>query len=91
MCQAADLSHRLGWLNEAVVARIVRLLERARLPTTPPPQLGSEALLEHMAVDKKNLDGQLRLILLKAIGHATLPVAVPIEPLRQTLRTYGRA
>jgi 3-dehydroquinate synthase len=43
-----------------------------------------------MAVDKKNVEGQLRLILLEKIGRATLPMSVDITVLRQTLETYGR-
>jgi 3-dehydroquinate synthase len=43
-----------------------------------------------MAVDKKNVDGQIRLILLKKIGEATLPVDVNQKLLEVTLKTYGR-
>jgi 3-dehydroquinate synthase len=66
------------------------LLQRSRLPVTPPPSLDADAFLEHMAVDKKNVEGQLRLILLEKIGRATLPIPVEISNLRQTLETYGR-
>ena len=90
MCQAADLSRRLGWLGEGEVARVIRLLERARLPVVPPRELDADAFLEHMAVDKKNVDGGLRLILLESLGEATLPVAVDIGTLRATLESYGR-
>lgn len=91
MCQAADLSRRLGWLNDADVARIVALLMRAKLPVTPPPELDAERYLELMAVDKKNLEGRLRLILLEKIGRATLPISVELDRLRATLNEYGRA
>lgn len=90
MCQAADLSRRLGWLTEADVSRIEHLLARAGLPTVPPDTLDADAFLEHMAVDKKNVEGELRVILLKQIGHATLPMPVEITRLRETLVTYGR-
>lgn len=90
MCQAADLSHRLGWLSADDVARIIRLIERARLPVNPPEAMCSDDFIEHMAVDKKNVDGGLRLILLKSIGEATLPIAVYAEQLRATLEQYGR-
>jgi 3-dehydroquinate synthase len=43
-----------------------------------------------MAVDKKNVDGGIRLILLRAIGEATLPTAVYAEQLQATLDHYGR-
>jgi 3-dehydroquinate synthase len=90
ICQAADLSKRLGWLSDADVARIVELLRRVRLPVSPPPELDSRRFLELMAVDKKNLDGRLRLILLERIGCATLPLNVDIKTLQATLDEYGR-
>ncbi len=89
-CQAADLSWRLGLLTEQDVARIIALFKRAKLPVDPPEQIDSERFLELMAVDKKNVDGQIRLILLQKIGMATLPVDVPREQLEMTLKTYGR-
>ncbi|WP_045224534.1 3-dehydroquinate synthase [Methyloterricola oryzae] len=90
MCQAADLSRRLGHLSEDDVNRIVSLLRRARLPITPPAALSTQTLLDLMAVDKKNLGGKLRLILLESIGRATLPTSVDLELLRATLDEYGR-
>lgn len=90
MCQAADLSRRLGWLDDGDVERIVRILQRARLPITPPAALDADRFLELMAVDKKNVDGKLRLILLEKIGRATLPVGVDAVALKTTLDVYGR-
>lgn len=89
-CQAADLSRRKGWLNDDDVARIIALFKKANLPVEPPAELGSERFLELMAVDKKNVDGQIRLILLEKIGIATLPTDVAKELLETTLKTYGR-
>lgn len=90
ICQAADLSRRLGWLSDLDVSRITGLLERAHLPVTPPPTLDTARFLELMAVDKKNLDGKLRLILLERIGRATLPMDVDVKTLQGTLDEYGR-
>jgi 3-dehydroquinate synthase len=90
-CQAADLSRRKGWLNNADVDRIVTLLKRAKLPVFPPEQMSSEQFLALMAVDKKNVDGRIRLILLKKIGVATLPTDVEQSLLEQTLKSYGRS
>lgn len=89
-CQAADLSRRLGWLTDADVARIITLFKNSRLPVNPPEQLGAERFLDLMSVDKKNVDGQIRLILLQQIGLATLPTDVNSELLALTLNTYGR-
>jgi len=91
ICQAADLSRRQGWLGNEDVERIASLLRRARLPTVPPAKLGTEDFLRHMAVDKKNLEGRIRLILLERIGKACLPMGVDVGLLRATLDEYGRA
>ncbi|WP_374089549.1 3-dehydroquinate synthase [Methylomicrobium lacus] len=90
MCQAADLSLRKGWLSRQDVERIIALLRRAGLPVNPPAALDAERFLELMAVDKKNLDGKIRLILLEKIGKATLPIYVDRSLLELTLNTYGR-
>lgn len=90
-CQAADLSARLGWLDANDVRRIEAIFDRAGLPRTPPDALGEERMLDLMAVDKKNAEGSIRLILLRGIGAASLPTEVPTEPLSATLRRYGRA
>ncbi|OQK15453.1 3-dehydroquinate synthase [Methyloprofundus sedimenti] len=89
-CQAADLSRRLGWLNDADVNRIVALFKKAGLPTEPPADLLAEGYINLMAVDKKNVDGDIRLILLKKIGEASLPVSVEKSVLLEALNNYGR-
>lgn len=33
---AADMSHRLGWIDEELLRRTQSLIERAKLPVTPP-------------------------------------------------------
>ena len=89
-CQAADLSRRLGWLNDEDVTRIIALFKKAKLPVCPPEEIDTERFLELMAVDKKNMDGKIRLILLEQIGMATLPINVDQELLEMTLKSYGR-
>ena len=90
-CQAADLSRRKGWLTDQDVNRIICLFQKCNLPTTPPANLDSSRLITLMSVDKKNVDGQIRLILLKKIGEATLPTNVDKALLIETLDTYGRS
>jgi 3-dehydroquinate synthase len=70
--------------------RIIAIFKKCNLPTNPPEQIDSDRFLELMAVDKKNVDGKIRLILLKGIGIATLPIDVDKTLLIQTLKTYGR-
>lgn len=87
-CQAADLSRRKGWLSDSDVEKIVTLFKRARLPVTPPESLHPGQFMQLMSVDKKNVDGEIRLILLKAIGAATLPVSIDEKLLQKTLESY---
>lgn len=82
---AADLSVRLGWLQHADRQRILALLQRAGLPIKPPPML-PEAFLQHMAVDKKNIHGRIRLVLLRELGQAVITDDFPASLLDQTLR-----
>jgi len=81
---AADLSQRLGWINEQDVTRIRKLFERAGLPVIA-PHMTIDKYLDLMGLDKKVIDGQIRFVLLKALGHAVISSAVPAELLRATL------
>jgi 3-dehydroquinate synthase len=89
MCMAADMSRREGWLSEQSCDRIYRLIERAKLPIVPPNELTVERFLELMAVDKKVLDGRLRLVLLKAIGSSLVTDEFKMHNLNETLSQYG--
>jgi 3-dehydroquinate synthase len=89
-CLAADLSQRKDFLNADDVARIVTLFELANLPVKSPTELSAERFIDLMTVDKKNVDGDIRVILLESIGKATLPMSIDNFSLTQTLQTYGR-
>ncbi len=84
MLMAADLSWRQGLLSQQDVSRVRSLLARAELPVQP-PQMSAEEFLQHMAVDKKNVDGKLRLVLLSALGQAFVTDTASRELLQQTL------
>ncbi len=83
MALAADLSHRLGYIDETMRNRIRVLVEAAGLPVVA-PDLGMERWLELMQIDKKNEGGQIRFILLKPLGAAVI-TTVPDDVLRETL------
>ena len=85
MAMAADLSARHKWMPASDVERIRALLTRTRLPVDPPPELSRQQFLDLMAVDKKALDGGLRLILMDAIGKARVSDDYDVSLLHATL------
>ncbi|EXJ17102.1 3-dehydroquinate synthase [Imhoffiella purpurea] len=84
-CMAANLSQRLGWLEDKDVERLRRLISCAGLPTEPPADLSPDQMLELMAVDKKVLDGKMRFVLLKELGEAIVTDEVDRDTLYATL------
>ena len=85
MVMAAELSRRLGWISVADVQRVRAMLHAARLPVHSPSDLTTEAFLSYMAVDKKVLDGKLRLVLLKHMGHAVVSSEFPLALVREVI------
>ena len=88
---ALEMSMRLGWISQAERDRGIRLLKRAGLPVVPPAEMTPADFLEHMAIDKKVLDGRLRLVLLRQIGEAVVTDDYPKEILQATLEADYRA
>ena len=86
MLMAADLSARHGWLAAAAVRRTEKLLQQAGLPVAPPQEMDEAQFMQLMSVDKKVIDGSLRLVLLKAIGDAVVTGDFRPELLSETLQ-----
>jgi 3-dehydroquinate synthase len=89
MVMAADLSCRLGLVDQATVARVRALVAAAGLPTVA-PDLGAERWLELMEVDKKHEGGAIKFILLKPLGNPSISGA-PREVLLETLAACSTA
>ncbi len=88
---ALEMSMRLGWISQQGRDRGIRLLQRAGLPVVPPAEMTPEHFIEHMAIDKKVIDGRLRLVLLRRIGEAVVTDDYPNEVLQATLAADYRA
>jgi 3-dehydroquinate synthase len=91
MCMAARMSRLLGWFSSVDEDRVCELVRRAGLPVEPTDELSSGRFLELMAVDKKVLDGQLRLVLMKGIGESVVTADFDPGVLRATLDSYEAA
>lgn len=85
MVLAGDLSRRLGLLSDEALAAAVALIEKARLPIRPPPEMGPERFIELMAIDKKVRNGRLNLILLEGIGRGIIRSDFSPEALKACL------
>ena len=84
MVIAADMSHQLGWISAIELQRASELIKSSGLPIYP-PKIGAAKALQLMGMDKKVLNDQLRLVLLKKLGEAVITADYPPEVLRATL------
>lgn len=89
MVIAAELSSALGMLPARDAARIKALVKAAGLPTAPPSDLGVRAFLGHMAVDKKVVNGRLRLVVLDGLGAAVVRSDIDEDVIVSTLLAAG--
>lgn len=88
MVMAADLSVRLGLLDEASRQRLDAVIAAAHLPVRG-PALGDARYMELMRVDKKAEAGAIKFILLKRFGD-TLITQAPDEAVFATLAQTTR-
>ena len=78
MVMAAELSRRLGLVDQAFVQRLTALIERAQLPVKGPILDAADnagRYLELMRVDKKSEAGEIRFVLIDGPGNAVLRAA----------------
>ena len=88
MVMAAHYSHQYENLDKKAVDRIEALIDSFGLPIRC-PNAHAEDLLQAMLLDKKNVGGHIRLILLKAVGSAYLRT-VGIEELQEFMVKFTK-
>ncbi len=84
MVMAADLSHRMGWISEADLERTKNIISHALLPIIC-PKIPLDDFLGFMSHDKKVLNGQLRLVLMKQLGQAVITKEFDVELMKQAI------
>ena len=82
---AAGFSRRLGYISADEVELIACLLKKAGLPVNPPKDMNADDFLKHMAVDKKAVDGRIRLVLLESVGRAIVDDSFAADALQTFL------
>jgi 3-dehydroquinate synthase len=83
---AADLSCRLGMLPADAGRRIKKLVQTTGLPVAPPAKITPDRYIALMRLDKKASFGEIRFVLLKELGKATLLANISQDLLSQTLQ-----
>jgi 3-dehydroquinate synthase len=71
MIMAAKVSLAHEWITKNEFNRIQNIIEMARLPIQM-PQIPRDKFLQAMQLDKKNKDGEIRLVLQQGIGKAII-------------------
>lgn len=84
MVMAMNLSERSRRAPQGDAARVGALLARAGLPTAP-NELDPDAMLQAMGMDKKVVDGRIRLVLCNGIGDVAVTAEVPSPEIRAGL------
>jgi len=86
MVMAANLSKLMGWLKDAEFNRIIKLLKEAKLPIDP-PKINEDQYMSLMSMDKKVVDGKIRLVLQRGIGDSVITSDYDRKHLKTTLQT----
>ncbi len=87
MVLAAKLSEEKGLLETTITSRLSSLLQTFELPITLPKGLSARDIVEYMSIDKKNINENIRLILLKELGKASVQ-EVEADELINFLKRY---
>ncbi|WP_372881178.1 3-dehydroquinate synthase [Psychromonas sp.] len=85
MVLAAKTARHLDLMNSAQVEQIISLIKQFDLPISAPEEMHYQQFAEHMQLDKKVLDGKLRLILPTSIGTSAIFDNVSEEILQQVI------
>jgi 3-dehydroquinate synthase len=84
ICMAAEFSARIGRMPQDEVDRTKTLLTRLNLPIAAPP-ITPQEFLAAMSIDKKVIAGEIRLVLLNAIGDAYVTADYPRDEMESLL------
>ncbi len=85
LVMAADLSERHRWIDQSVKQQTIALLEKSSLPVKAPTDMTFDQYVNAMAIDKKNVDGTIKLVLLKNLGEAFVTTDYDPKLLEQTI------
>ena len=86
MIMAVELSVKMAYIDKSVLIRSISLLEFFALPVMAPRSSTVEGFLNVMSVDKKNIHGNIRLVLLKSLGEAFISDDYSMEDMNAVIQ-----
>ena len=88
MVMAAYLSMDEGHLSHEDVQRVESILSKADLPIDIKKSIDRGTLIEAMSLDKKSIDGKIRLVLLKNLGDSYLTDSYSKENFNKVVKNF---
>ena len=88
MVMAAKLSKDEGNLSHEETLRVESILSKADLPISINKTIDSETLITAMSLDKKSIDGKIRLVLLKNLGDSYLTDSYSNENFMKVVNSF---
>jgi len=82
------LSQLSGDLNENEVSQVKDLLEKSNLPVSVAGKISASEFLSAMSVDKKVVDGNIRLILMRKLGESYISDTYEQAQLEQVIGDF---
>jgi 3-dehydroquinate synthase len=88
MLMAVKLSALEGFISDKEVQQVEDLLQKANLPVTINSKIDYPDFVSAMRVDKKVIDGDIRLVLMKKLGQAFISNDYQPDNLKQTIKGF---
>ncbi len=88
MVLAAKFSHQQRLLSKDDMKIMINGIHQFKLPASLPAEIDVSAMAKAMILDKKNLDGNIRLVLPLAIGKVTINQDYSVQDIEAFLRKY---
>ncbi|MDI1471714.1 MAG: 3-dehydroquinate synthase [Thermodesulfovibrio sp.] len=85
MVYEAKLSNMLGFLDKESLERIKNILKNLGLPTILPINMDSTAMVKTILLDKKNIEGKIRMVIPESIGKMKINFEISEENLKRIL------
>lgn len=85
MVYEAKLSHMLGFLTKEEFERIRKILKEYGLPVDMPAILESSEIIKAILLDKKNLQGKIRMVIPEKIGKMKINFEVNENDLKRSI------